>query len=61
MLQLLGVDNQLGSQLAYKLSFNLLYYIFKKMQQYAGIYLLQNHSLYVSEVHRTYHKENIKL
>jgi len=28
------------------------------MQQYAGIYLLQNHSL---RVHRTHHQENIKL
>ena len=32
-----------------------------KMQQYAGIYLLQNHSLHVSGVHRTHHQENIKL
>ena len=32
-----------------------------KMQQYAGIYLLQNHSLYVSGVHRTHHQEYIKL
>ena len=31
------------------------------MQQYAGIYLLQNHSPHVSGVHRTYHQENIKL
>ena len=31
------------------------------MQQYAGIYLLQNHSLYVSGVHRTHDQENIKL
>ena len=33
----------------------------KKMQQYAGIYLLQNHSLHVSGVHRTHHQEYIKL
>ena len=32
-----------------------------KMQQYAGIYLLQNRSLHVSGVHRTHHQENIKL
>jgi len=32
-----------------------------KMQQYAGIYLLQNHSLHVSGVHHTHHQENIKL
>ena len=32
-----------------------------KMQQYAVIYLLQNHSLNVSGVHRTHHQENIKL
>ena len=32
-----------------------------KMKQYAGIYLLQNHSLHVSGVHRTHHQENIKL
>jgi len=32
-----------------------------KMQQYAGIYLLQNHSLHVSGVHRTHHQENLKL
>jgi len=32
-----------------------------KIQQYAGIYLLQNHSLHVSGVHRTHHQENIKL
>ena len=32
-----------------------------KMQQYEGIYLLQNHSLHVSGVHRTHHQENIKL
>jgi len=25
------------------------------MQQYAGIYLLQNHSLHVLGVHRTHH------
>ena len=31
------------------------------MQQYAGIYLLQNHSLHVSGVHRTHHQENIQL
>ena len=31
------------------------------MQQYAGIYLLKNHSLHVSGVHRTSHQENIKL
>jgi len=31
------------------------------MQKYAGIYLLQNHSLHVSGVHRTHHQENIKL
>ena len=30
------------------------------MQQYAGIYLLQNYSLHVSGVHRTHHQENIK-
>ena len=30
-----------------------------KMQQYVGIYLLQNHSLRVSGVHRTHHQENI--
>jgi hypothetical protein len=29
-----------------------------KMQQYAGIYLMQNHSLHVSGVHRTHHQEN---
>jgi len=28
------------------------------MQQHAGIYLLQNHSLHVSGVHRTRHQEN---
>ena len=33
----------------------------QQMQQYAGIYLLQNHSLHVSGVHRTLHQENIKL
>ena len=32
-----------------------------KMQQYAGIYLLQNHSLHVSGVHCTHHQEYIKL
>jgi len=32
-----------------------------KMQQYADIYLLQNHSLLVSGVHRTHHQENIIL
>ena len=32
-----------------------------KMQQYAGIYLLQNHSVHVLGVHRTHHQENIKL
>ena len=31
------------------------------MQQYAGIYLLQNHSLHVSGVHRTHHQEFKKL
>ena len=31
------------------------------MQPYAGIYLLQNHCLHVSGVHRTHHQENIKL
>ena len=31
------------------------------MQQYAGIYLLQNYSLHVSGVHRTHHQEYIKL
>ena len=31
------------------------------MQQYAGIYLLQNYSLQLSGVHRTYHQQNIKL
>ena len=30
-----------------------------KMQQYAGIYLLQNHS-HISVVHRTHHQEYIK-
>jgi len=34
---------------------------YNKMQQYAGIYLLQNYSLRVSGVHRTHHQENIKL
>ena len=39
-----------------------LYYTrFNKIQQYAGIYLLQNHSLHVSGVHRTHHQEYIKL
>jgi len=28
------------------------------MQQYASIYLLQNHFLHVSGVHRTHHQEN---
>ena len=34
-----------------------------KMQQYAGIYLLQNYStfFYVSGVHHTHHQEYIKL
>ena len=32
-----------------------------KMQKYAGIYLLQNHSLHVSAVHRIHHQEYIKL
>ena len=32
-----------------------------KMQQYADIYLLQNHSQHVSGVHRTHHQENMKL
>jgi len=49
--------------LFYKL--NLMYIILvrsNKMQQYAGIYLLQNHSsLHVSGVHRTHHQEYIKL
>ena len=31
------------------------------MQQYAGIYLLQNYSLHASGVHRTHRQENIKL
>ena len=31
-----------------------------KMQQYAGVYLLQNH-LHVSGVHLTHHQEYIKL
>jgi len=31
------------------------------MQQYAGTYLLQNHTLNVLGVHRTHHQENIKL
>ena len=31
------------------------------MRQYVGIYLLQNHSLHVSDVHRTHYKENINL
>jgi len=31
------------------------------MQQYAGIYLLQNHYIHVLGVHRTHHQENIKL
>ena len=32
-----------------------------KLQQYAGIYLLKNHSLHVSDFHRTRHQEYIKL
>ena len=32
-----------------------------KMQHYEGIYLLQNHSLHVSGIHRTHHQENIKV
>ena len=32
-----------------------------KMQQYAGINLVQNHSPRVSCVHRTHHQDNIKL
>ena len=32
-----------------------------KMQQYEGIYFLQNHSLHVLGVHRTHHQEYIKL
>ena len=32
-----------------------------KTQQYAGIYLLQNHSLLVSGVHRAHRQENVKL
>jgi hypothetical protein len=31
------------------------------MQQYAGIYLLQIHSLQDLGVHHTHHQENIKL
>ena len=31
------------------------------MQKYAGIHLLQNHSLHVSGVHRTHHQENINV
>ena len=31
------------------------------MEQYVGIYLLQNYSLHVSGVHRTHHQGNIKL
>ena len=31
------------------------------MQQYAGIYLLQHHSVHVSGAHRSHHQENIKL
>ena len=31
------------------------------MQQYAGIYLLQNYSTCFAGVHRTYHQEYIKL
>jgi len=30
------------------------------MQQYAGIYLLQNHPLHVSGIHHTHQQENIK-
>jgi len=33
----------------------------KQMQQYAGIYLLQNHSVHVLGVHRTHHQEYIKV
>ena len=33
----------------------------KKMQQNAGIYLLQNHSLRVSGANRTHHQEDMKL
>ena len=40
---------------------NIILIISNKMQHYEGIYLLQNHSLYVSGVHRTHHQENIKL
>ena len=32
-----------------------------KMQNYAGVYLLQNHPLHVSDAHRTHHREYIKL
>jgi len=32
-----------------------------KMQRYAGIYLLQNHSAHVSGVHRTHHQECMKM
>ena len=32
-----------------------------KMHQYAGIYLLQNHSVRVSGVYRTHHQEYIKV
>ena len=31
------------------------------MQQYACIYLLQNHALHISGVHRTHHQVYIKL
>ena len=31
------------------------------MQQYAGIYLMENNSLHVSGVYRTHHQEYIKL
>ena len=31
------------------------------MQQYAGIYLLQNHFLHISGVYRTHYQETIKL
>ena len=31
------------------------------MQQYAGIYFLQNYSLQVLGVHRTHHQEYVKL
>ena len=35
--------------------------LYNKMQQDAVIYLLQNHSLHVSGVHRTHHQEYNKL